>query len=368
VTAYYNEFDAGKAAWLRNLIEEGLIAHGIVDERSIEAVEPGDLAGFDQCHFFAGIGLWSLCLRRAGWPDDRPVWTGSCPCGPFSVAGKGLGFADPRHLWPQWFRLIRERRPVVLFGEQSDAAVEWIDLVSTDLEGFGYAVGSPDIPAAGFGGAHRRQRFGFVADADNAEWWSDRAPWRDGDWPKLGRVEITGDAGLDRQPRGLDDAGGGRHGTAHVEVWSGRSGPVVSGRPSGMGAADRDGSAEVGRYDGQVLGLQEAKRQSEFRAALSGRSGYPLRLAYADGDGCEPGAGWRSIRAEHDPQYGGGPDWLLCRDGLWRPVEPGTCPLVDADPGRMGRLRGYGDAIDVEAFASLIGAYLDCAPPERVAT
>lgn len=102
---------------------------------------------------------------------------------------------DPRHLWPAWFRLIRERRPVVLFGEQSDEALEWLDLVSSDLEGAGYAIGSAVLPAAGFRGAHGRHRIGFVADADNAEWWSERAPWHDGFWPKAGRVKSYGHLG-----------------------------------------------------------------------------------------------------------------------------------------------------------------------------
>ena len=79
MTAYYNENDPFVAAWLRELIADGLIAKGEVDERSITDVRPGDLAGYDQCHFFAGIGGWSLALRLAGWPDDRPVGTGSCP-------------------------------------------------------------------------------------------------------------------------------------------------------------------------------------------------------------------------------------------------------------------------------------------------
>ena len=108
MTAYYNEIDPYAAQWLRNLIDAGHIAPGDVDERSIEDVLPTDLAGYTQCHFFAGIGVWSLALRRAGWSDDRPVWTGSCPCQPFSAAGKGVGFDDERHLWPAFHWLIQQ--------------------------------------------------------------------------------------------------------------------------------------------------------------------------------------------------------------------------------------------------------------------
>ncbi|ECY9996269.1 TPA: DNA cytosine methyltransferase [Salmonella enterica] len=133
--AYYNEIDSFAAQWLRNLIAAGHIAPGEVDERSIEDVTPDDLRGFTQCHFFAGIGVWSHSLRLAGWPDDKPVWTGSCPCQPFSAAGKGDGFADERHLWPAFFHLISECRPQHVFGEQVAAgnANAWFDLVQTDL-------------------------------------------------------------------------------------------------------------------------------------------------------------------------------------------------------------------------------------------
>lgn len=86
--AYYNDNDKQVCAWLRELIKAGLIADGEVDDRSILDVEATDLAGFTQCHFFAGIGGWSYALRLAGWPDERPVWTGSPPCQPFSVAGR----------------------------------------------------------------------------------------------------------------------------------------------------------------------------------------------------------------------------------------------------------------------------------------
>ena len=77
MAAYYNEIDPHAAQHLRNLIDAGHIAPGVVDTRSIEDVTPNDLIGFNQCHFFAGIGGWSLALRRAGWPDSRPAWTAS---------------------------------------------------------------------------------------------------------------------------------------------------------------------------------------------------------------------------------------------------------------------------------------------------
>lgn len=84
--AYYNEIDPFKAEWLRELIRAGVIMDGEVDGRSVEEVRSEDVRGYVRCHFFAGIGVWDYALRQAGWPDGRPVWTGSCPCQPFSVA------------------------------------------------------------------------------------------------------------------------------------------------------------------------------------------------------------------------------------------------------------------------------------------
>lgn len=186
---YYNEIDPYAAQWLRNLIEAGHIAHGIVDDRSITDVKPADLAGYTQCHFFAGIGVWSHALRQSGWPDSRPVWTGSCPCQPFSAAGNQKGTADERHLWPVWFNLIRECRPPVIFGEQVEAAVNhgWLDLVQADLEGEDYACGAVGIPAAGVGAPHIRQRLFFMADADSGRYngWAATAGQQEGASPRL---------------------------------------------------------------------------------------------------------------------------------------------------------------------------------------
>lgn len=171
--AYYNEHEPYAAEWLRNLMTTGLIAPGYVDERDIQDVETYDLQGFFQHHFFAGIGIWSHALRKCGWPDDRPVITGSCPCQPFSCAGSGRGLADDRHLWPDFFRLIRQMRPQLVLGEQvaSPGGLAWFDAVSFDLEGEGYAVGAVDLCAAGFGAPHIRQRLYWMAHAGQPRGW-----------------------------------------------------------------------------------------------------------------------------------------------------------------------------------------------------
>jgi DNA (cytosine-5)-methyltransferase 1 len=168
---YYNEINPHAAQWIRNLISAGVIPAGDVDERSIEDVIPNDLRGYTQCHFFAGICGWVYALDLAGWPRDRPVWTGSCPCQPFSAAGKGAGFEDERHLWPAWQHLIAQCRPAKIFGEQvAGSDIDpWVDLVQADLEGMGYAFGCVPFAAAGIGAPFAGERAYWCASHSTAE-------------------------------------------------------------------------------------------------------------------------------------------------------------------------------------------------------
>lgn len=173
---YYNEWDKKTAAWLRELIKEGLIADGIVDERSITDVQPSDLDGFIQCHFFAGIGGWSYALRLAQWPDSRHVWTASLPCQPFSANGEQQGANDGRHLLPHFCRLAKERKPSIIFGEQVEAAIRfrWLDKLCSELEAEAYSVGSCVLGAHSALAPHIRQRIYWGAVADD---WSERVSW-----------------------------------------------------------------------------------------------------------------------------------------------------------------------------------------------
>lgn len=200
--AYYNEHDPYCVEWLKNLIAANLIAPGDVDGRDIQDVKADDLKGYTQCHFFAGIGGWSAALRLAGWSDDRSVWTGSCPCQPFSEAGEGMAFEDQRHLWPEWFRLIGKLRPAIIFGEQAPTAIRWgwLDTVAHDLETIDYAFGAAVVPACAVRSYQIRERAWFLAHAARKrgivqrrqplEEGGDRArPLRD--WPAQPDVPVT---------------------------------------------------------------------------------------------------------------------------------------------------------------------------------
>ena len=163
MASYYNEFDPNAAAWLRQLIADKQIPYGHVDDRSITEVTPSDLKGYVQCHWFAGIAGWPLALRLAGWPDDRPVWTASLPCQPFSSAGKQAGTDDERHLWPVFQRLVSECRPPAIFGEQVASKIareKWFPGVCLDLQAMGYPVTALDLcaPCAGEDGEGRTHR------------------------------------------------------------------------------------------------------------------------------------------------------------------------------------------------------------------
>ncbi len=232
---YYNENDPSAAAWLRGLIAEGLIPPGDVDTRSIIDVRPHEIAHYTQQHFFAGIGGWSLALRLAGWPDSRPVRTGSCPCQPFSIAGKGLGKKDPRHLWPFFRDLITFGDSTVTFGEQvaSKDGRNWLAGVRLDLEGLGYAVGAADLCAAGIGAPHLRQRLYWLADAKDPD----------------GRAElkIVGDAtreGSSGHPDGSGEHGGvanpdGGHASAEWEQRGGEQRLLEGDRVGGFWSQSR---------------------------------------------------------------------------------------------------------------------------------
>jgi len=283
----YNEIDPYPAQWMRNL-----------DERSIADIRAGDIRAAIQFHTFAGIGVWSYALRLAGWSDAAPVWTGSCPCQPFSTAGKRKGESDDRHLWPVWRELIAECRPSIIFGEQVASADGrgWFSSVRSDLETLGYEVGAADLCAAGVGAPHVRQRIFFGARLANTY------RKRSQGW---GPVE-----GENREPTWPDGV-------------AGRMGHTDS-RPARRHTRSGTGAQGQGQGERQAVGCV---------SDLPDASG-------ADG-------------------YWAGCDYISCTDGKARPVEPGTFPLAPRSPNHVGRIRAYGNSIVPQVAATFIRAFMD---------
>jgi len=312
---YYNEIDPFCVKWLRELMEAGAIPEGIIDDRSIEDVKPKELEQYDQCHFFAGIGVWAYALKQAGW-GDRPVWTGSCPCQPFSAAGKSGGFSDERHLWPAFHHLIRNVRPVTVFGEQvaSKDGLTWLDLVQTDMEGEGYAFGAVDTCAAGFGAPHIRQRLYWMGQSNGTGREQGRKTTktsRHGD-----SIIPTSDPGSVAIPTGKQEQSTAT-GRLHAK----------SGECSNMGNTTEREFGSLDRESGQSDGREITVRGSGIPGPTNGF--------------------WRDC------------EWLPCRDNKARAVESGTFPLVDGTPNRVGRLRGFGNAIVAPQAEEFVRAYMN---------
>lgn len=304
---YYNEFDPFAAAWLRELIKAGELPDGEIDTRSITEVAPEDVRCFDQAHFFAGIGGWAYALRLAGWPDDRPVWTGSCPCQPFSTAGNQKGKTDERHLWPIWLRLIREHRPATVFGEQVSSAIAhgWLDDVYQGLEDEGYAVGSAVLPACSVGAPHKRDRLWFVAHAQGER--------------------------KRREQCNIHETYGGQVGQSLQQSFGAGESFV----------ADACCGRLRGPFEREIQQPRGAEviRSSEVVAD-------PMRAGRPE---------WRSITGCGSSAWDGG-EWRECADGKTRLVEPSVRLLAYGVLCRVGRLRGYGNAIVPQIAAELIKA------------
>ena len=340
---YYNEIEPSAVEWLRNLIAAGHLPRGDVDERSITDVKPEDLEGYRQCHFFGGIGGWPLALRIAGWPEDEPVWTGSCPCQPLSSAGQHKGHADQRHLWPAFQHLIAECQPTTVFGEQvaSKDGREWLCGIRADLEHLGYACGCVDMPAASVGAPHIRQRLWWVADAN----------------------------GGDPEAEGLQR--GGEYRQQQEDGGTGRLADTASKR-------DRDGCTEAPRraeLERRSSGLDDAAiNRTDFKGkAIKKENGPEYRV---------PGAA--SARGFWDDF-----DIIPCADETARRIEPESFPLAhglprsfrnispaqrrlavmaDLDGASLSRakgyriraLRGFGNAIVPQVAAQFIQAFIEC--------
>jgi DNA (cytosine-5)-methyltransferase 1 len=398
---YYNEWDSFSAEWLKELIKDDLIPNGEVDSRSIIDVEPEDLKGFAQCHFFAGIGGWSRALQIAGWSPDRPVWTGSPPCQSFSTAGSRKGKDDERHLWPVFFNLIRECQPPTVFGEQVAAAIRfgWLDDLQADFEKEGYAAGSFVLPAGSIGAPHKRDRLFFVADS-KPERFQRRLSGRSntkrqnlsGHIGRCGATDSVGNSDSNR-PESRDETAetaGHWDSIDAASFWS-----------ESVGDSKYDGSygAEVGRSPFETSNCGKKGQDVSCESEGAGRSEIARDIRFWEDsttiycrDGKNRPISTNSVadsssKQKHQEQQKPAENegkrsainnsrcsvddeglwdlWensqiIYCRDGKYRPIpiEPSLFPLADGISNRVGILRGAGNAIVPQAAAEIIKAVM----------
>lgn len=162
----YTDIDEFCIWWIKRLVLQQELPYGECLTEDITNFDMGLLEWYNHCHFFAGIGGWALALSMAGVTHDFNVWTGSCPCQPFSTASTNpKGVEDDRHLWPEMERLIDFGKPTTFFGEQvaSKYGWDWLSNVRADLENQDYEFGSAQLSAANCGLPHIRKRLYFVA-------------------------------------------------------------------------------------------------------------------------------------------------------------------------------------------------------------
>jgi DNA (cytosine-5)-methyltransferase 1 len=331
MAAYYNDVDDYCVKWTKNLIRAGLIPDGEVDSRSIRDVQPDDLRGFSQCHFFCGIAGFAYACRLAGWPDDKELWTGGFPCQPFSVAGRQLAAADDRHLWPEMYRLVAGVRPAWVLGENVAGLVKLaLDGVLADLDAIRFASRAFVVPACAVDAPHRRDRVWIcakpVADAGQQR--------RDGLDPLLqpGRP----------QQAGAQAAGGG------------------AGGPGAVADAEGERRGEMHRaVDCAARGREDARRPAAidegYRAVADADEPCP-----GDG-GLQRGGQQRRAGGDQEPRAGGFWDdagWIAGRDGKARRVEPGIRLLAARVPARVAKLRALGNSICPQVAAEILRAMM----------
>ncbi len=356
----FNDIDRFVCNWVRKLFPESVVLNC-----DISRLQPGGfIKASNRVHFFSGIAGWEYALELAGWPGGRPVWTGSCPCQPFSGAGKRLGIEDERHLWPAMFRLIRECRPATVFGEQvaSKDGREWLSRVRVDMETLGYAVGAADLCSPGtgekaegwivcgdkgrwepivIGAPHIRQRLYWVANAIGQ------------------RIRGSEFRELATKARGVQGAEWKRERIRIDSQSMCYSEPCRLADLSSNGR--RQSNTDIGGLNQGIRKEGNGGRPADSCGSIIERMGNPIRSGR---EGCRSGTGSRSGPCSDGGSIAPPGPWsdfdvVRCRDGKSRRIESGVFPLAHGVPQRMGRLRGYGNAIVPPLAATFIRSFLE---------
>lgn len=336
--------------------------------------------------------------------DQAPIWTdlrtfdgkpwcglvdcitAGYPCQPFSVAGKQLGDKDPRHLWPDVFRVVQEIDPPLCFFENVPGHLRLgFQQVHDDLRSLGYRVKAGLFTAEEVGASHKRERL-FILAYRESVFGQCPLPERDSQRRSaqatgsfghhLGHTEHDGSsAATFTRGDGTDAGARGSACGSDTSQQSARTDLVantpcaenVIGKPRDMAKAPASGTsfhAAFGDGGSNVVNAQSAgnrRKTGNLPQAQRGQDGSMLRLsnsaskglADCDHAGCEEQCGAEPIQAQHEaaecrglpalPIFAPGPegDWSCVPEGL----EPAICRMADGLAYRVDRIRACGNGV-----------------------
>ena len=284
------------------------------------------------------------------------VITGGFPCQPFSVAGKRQGTSDDRHLWPEMFRIIKEFKPRWVIGENVKGLINLengmvFETVCTDLEGEGYEVRAFNIPAAGVGAPHRRERIWIVANSrrtlqqgtELGKTNEDETRKEDADQhqrsssPSKSNVADTDSRLSDRENEEVQSGG------QTFDTSSQRTDVANTERKRLEGLSEQ--SSTIGKQDERLLSRNESSGDQTKRTDVANTES---KSSNSEHNGKES----RETSEQEQIESRRSGSWSL-REANWI-IEPDVGRVAHGVPGRVHRLKALGNSI-VPKIAEEIG-------------
>jgi DNA (cytosine-5)-methyltransferase 1 len=239
---------------------------------------------------------------KADGIDQVDIITGGYPCQPFSVAGSKKGEQDPRHVWPEMFRLIKELRPTWVIGENVGGHIKLgLDSVLENLESEGYSARTFSISASSVGANHKRERVWIVANSGRS-------------------------VGGKQSPRNSKSIGCWSFETPE---WSTDTDQIARSSERAETMADSD---EMQR---QLLRGQQSKQRQETFEGTSNGSGTSNDFSDSNSSGLEEQ--WRSFTTEQKHQ--------ASQCSSWWNIEPDVGRVAHGVPKRVDRLKCLGNSV-----------------------
>jgi len=249
------------------------------------------------------------------------IITGGYPCQPFSVAGRKKGEKDPRHLWPEMFRLVQELQPSWVIGENVSGHIKLgLDTVLKNLESEGYSARTFSISASSIGANHQRERVWIVANSKQDNYFEQV------------RRRNEEESGIQKKYR--EEHGQSRQSSGTSEVWkkSNRHENVEDTRQLGGGLEPSGNKESIGR------GSYEKTEWSTNADQTSGSSQRGEVMANTSSKRTSRGE-TRREDAENVGQSSKRP-W----DGWWD-IEPDVGRVAHGVPKRVDRLKSLGNSL-----------------------